>query len=119
MPDPATPPPEARRPLGPPPGPPCPPQPRKIDPPGTVTLGFGDLGWRSLFHTGCPESRFGGIVGPDGDDFHTLDDGAELAAWVCHHCDVRFFAGLDARRFVKVVPRCLTPLPNPSRDEET
>lgn len=91
-------------PIGPPPGPPSPPRPTpKND--GVLRITFGDLGWRSVFHNECPETSFGGIVGPDGSDFHTLPDGAELAAWKCHHCGVRFFAGLDAQRFVKVVRR--------------
>lgn len=97
---------DGRRSLGPPPGPAAPPRPRRVDAPGeTPMISLGDLGWRSVFHSGCPETHFGGIVGPDGGDVHTLPDGSELAAWKCHHCGVRFFAGLDAQRFVRVVPR--------------
>lgn len=70
-----------------------------------VEIGFGDLGWHSLFHRGCPETHFGGIVGPDGPGLHELPDGALLPAWKCHHCGVRFFAGPDTRRRVTVVRR--------------
>lgn len=80
------------------------------DNPPPVHLDFGELGWRSLFHRDCPESGFGqGIVGPDGpraDDasWHRLPDGAEIRAWQCAHCGVRFFAGVDYSHRVTVVP---------------
>lgn len=75
-----------------------------------VQIDFGDLGWRSLFHRDCPESHFGGIVAPDGpraedSSWHRLPDGAEIRAYVCNHCGVRFFAGVDNSHRVTVVPR--------------
>lgn len=69
----------------------------------SVEIGFGDFGWRSLFHRDCPETRFGGIVAPASGESHVLPDGAQLAPWVCNHCGVRFYAGLNTQRRVTVI----------------
>lgn len=77
----------------------------------TPKIALGELGWRSVFHDGCPNNSFGsGIVGPDGpradeSSWHTLPDGTEIRAWKCGHCGVRFFAGVDKQYRVTVVPR--------------
>jgi hypothetical protein len=76
----------------------------------SVALDFGELGWRSLFHRNCPVTHHGGIVAPDGlrdDDssWHALPDGSEIRAYVCKHCGVRFYAGVDKSHHVRVIPR--------------
>lgn len=80
----------------------------RVQPP--IKISLGSLGWSSVFHSDCPESRFGGIVAPDGprnedSSWHALPDGNEIRAYVCNHCGVRFFAGLDKQYRVTVVPR--------------
>lgn len=56
---------------------------------------------RAMWHSGCPETRFGGVMRPL-KETRPLDGDRQQRLWECLHCGQKGWYGVDANGRIRV-----------------